>query len=468
MKTLDIMNESVVDKYADHYNDKYRTQVDAFSKYSMLAKCGESVTASDIYALGQQLEQYEQYQSFVESIDSIGSLGQIPSVALDVLTASFGSSIIPLVASTQAIQEESGIIYFKQIKAADNGYGRNAGDLISSPLSGGSYSSTYGSYEVNAETIGTIHHGEVTTTITLTKSPARPHTVEITIPDLNLRAIDDGRGIILGNGLHGIINYGTTGSAATLTLNFADPATTHNIIASYGVNVEKSDGVVGIAGSLDSTPIRAEVYSLRSETGLLQEYSFQKRFGKLAQEEIAADLTSELTRVINTVAIRRLDAACTLNESWSRTAPPGVSYSEHKLTFIDAYASAENKLNAAAGRGNISRMICGTNAAAVLRGMPGFTTVDTALNQSVGLYGYLNGIPVIRASQIISTDSILCFYKGTSYFESPLVNAPYMPLFISNTMTTGTNPLRNQRVAAIWTGLKVVIPNFLVRINITV
>jgi hypothetical protein len=186
----------------------------------------------------------------------------------------------------------------------------------------------------------------------------------------------------------------------------------------------------------------------------------------MATDEVAQDLTSELTRVINSVAIRRMDAACLNVVNWSKTAPAGVSYAEHKLTFIDAFANAENKLNAAAGRGNISRMIAGTNAAAVLRAMPGFTTVDSSLNQSVGLYGYLNGIPVIRASQIIDTDTILCAYKGGSYFEAPLVHAPYMPLFVSSTLSAGNNPLRNQRVAAVWSGLKVVIPSFLVRIKI--
>jgi len=33
-------------------------------------------------------------------------------------------------------------------------------------------------------------------------------------------------------------------------------------------------------------------------------------------------------------------------------------------------------------------------------------------------------------------------------------------------LSAGNNPLRNQRVAAVWSGLKVVIPSFLVRIKI--
>lgn len=137
-----------------------------------------------------------------------------------------------------------------------------------------------------------------------------------------------------------------------------------------------------------------------------------------------------------------------------------------KLTFIDAFARAEATLNANAGRGNISRIICGASAAATLRGMAGFAAAEGGLNSAVGLYGFFNGIPVIRAANIIATDDMLMVYKGSSHFEAPLVHAPYMPLFVSNTMGTGTNPLRNQRFAAVWTGLKSVIPTFVTRLSI--
>lgn len=447
------MNESMVEHYADAYVKKYSDQINAFEKYSMLARAGQSINPSDIYALGRQLEQFEDYRSFVESNGSVADLGQIPNIALDVITASYGSSILPLVASTQAIDEEQGIIYFKQIKATSSGYGRTAGDVISNATGGSNYSETYGSYEVAGEVVGQTVAGTTSYSINLVKVPVRPFTVNLNVADTQFRAIDDGKGAILGAGVSGTINYETGVVALTFS---ADPGA-HDVVASYGVNVEAGNDVLGISGSLDSTSIRAEVFSLKAETGLLQEYSFQKRFGRMATDEVAQDLTSELTRVINTAAIKRMDLACKNEVTWKKTAPDGVSYAEHKLTFVDAFANAENMLNSAAGRGNISRMIAGTNAAAILRGMPGFTTVDTALNQSVGLYGYLNGVPVIRASSIIDTDSIVCSYKGGSYFEAPLVHAPYMPLFVSSTIASGNNPLRNQRVAAVWSGLKVVI-----------
>lgn len=104
------MNESIIENNADQYFDRYRSQIEAFESHSVLAKSGAAISASDVYALGKQLEQYEEYQRFCESTGTVGALGQLPSVALDVIAASHGNSIMPLVASSQPISEEQGII----------------------------------------------------------------------------------------------------------------------------------------------------------------------------------------------------------------------------------------------------------------------------------------------------------------------------------------------------------------------
>ena len=108
---FDVKNESAIEHYAEGFLKKYRSQVEAFESESLVAKCGQSVTASDVFALGRQLEQFEAYREFVESNGTVAELGQIPTVALDVITAGFGTSILPLIASTQPIEEESGIIF---------------------------------------------------------------------------------------------------------------------------------------------------------------------------------------------------------------------------------------------------------------------------------------------------------------------------------------------------------------------
>jgi len=257
-------NESLVERDAELYYKKYRPQLEAFESNSLLARSGQSVNPSDIYAVGKQLEQYEDYQRFVESNGTLAELGQIPNMALDVITASYGASVLPLIASTQAIEEEAGIIYFKQIKATTTGYGRTAGEIITSATTGSNYSGSYGSYEVLEEAIGATVAGVTDYTINLVKVPVRPFTVNFKIADTSYRAIDDGKGALLGSGMSGTINYDT----GVISIAFVSDPGVHSIVASYSVNVEANHDLLGISGSLESTNIRAEVFSLKAESGL--------------------------------------------------------------------------------------------------------------------------------------------------------------------------------------------------------
>jgi len=455
------MNESIIENNADRYFEKYRDQIEAFESHSALAKSGASVSASEIYCLGRQLEQYEEYQNYVESTGTVGALGQLPSVALDVIAAAHGNSILPLVASTQPIQEEQGIVYYKQVVATSNAAGRTQGQIIMDAQNGvRDWNSSYGAATVT-EVMASGDGATTTFSANLANEQVRPRSFTATVG--GVKVMDDGNGTLLGNGATGSINYETGMVEVTFVDAVANGA---SIMATYEQLFEAQSDIQGIAGTLASTDIRAEVFALKSEVGILQEYSFSKRFGRLAMDEVAQDLTGELTRVTNTAAIQRLDAAAVGVTTWDRTAPSAVSYAEHKLTFIDAFAQAEALLNANSGRGSISRIIAGASAAATLRGMAGFTAAEGGMNSAVGLYGFFNGVPVIRAANIIASDDMLCCYKGNSHFEAPLVHAPYMPLFVSNTMGTGSNPLRNQRFAAVWTGLKSVIPTFVTRLRI--
>ena len=88
--------------------------------------------------------------------------------------------------------------------------------------------------------------------------------------------------------------------------------------------------------------------------------AFAKRFGRQASEEVAQDLSGELGRVLNARAIKAMADAVPAGAevTWSKTPPAGVSYAEHKLTFVDAFSQAEAKLNFNANRGNITRKSC--------------------------------------------------------------------------------------------------------------
>lgn len=186
-----------------------------------------------------------------------------------------------------------------------------------------SWNSTYGAAGVTGEVIGT--GDDATTSFTANvNEQVRPRSFTAVVG--GVKVMDDGEGVLLGNGATGTINY----ESGVVTIDFmAAPASGASIAASYEQLIEAQEDVAGIAGTLASTDIRAEVFALKSEVGILQEYSFSKRFGRLAMDEVAQDLTAELTRVTNTAAIQRLNAAAVGLTTWDRTAPNAVSYAEH-------------------------------------------------------------------------------------------------------------------------------------------
>lgn len=463
MRTLVEVNEDAADIQANIYAEKYPEQVAAYESMSSLAKINESISPFEIMALGQQLDQFSNYRDFCESQGSLASLGAVPQIALDVITASVGASILPLLASMQPMAEEHGIVYYKQIKSVGASGGYQADGLIADALTRDNLGDgSLGSMR-KLETIATTVAGDKTYEGNLAVSPVRPYMFNITAGDIG-QGKDDGNGKILGFGFSGTINYQT----GAFTLVFAnDPGADKAVQAMYDLDVDRLSSLDKIKGSLLTKDIRAEVWALAADVGAFANFAFGQRFGRSAIDEVAADLTNELTRVLNTQAIKRLYGSAVGNSNWLKTPTDGISYAEHKLTFIDGIAAAEAVLHANSGANAANRYICGKSAAATLRGLPNFTVAPGASNVSVGLYGYLDGVPVIRASNVVPDNEIVLVANAGGYFNSPLAYAPFMPLMVTNTVQSPNNPFSQTTAAGVWAGMTSLNGNLATKLTLT-
>lgn len=462
-KTMTQIDEAYADTQANIYAEKYAEQVGVYESMSMKTRIGEALSPYEVVALGQQLDQFSNYTRFLESQGNLGSLGAIPQIALDVITASVGASVLPLLSSIQPMSEEHGIVYYRQIKAAQASGGYNAGDVITDPLTrdnlgDGTLGSTVRKTVLFTTTTDTAYTGNIA------PAPIRPYRLDINIPGVG-SGKDDGNGTILGFGFYGTINYAT--GAFTIELAAAPTA---GIVAEaiYSVDLDSASSVEKIQAGLLTKDIRAEVWALGADVGAFANFAFSNRFGRSAVDEVAQDLTNELTRVMNTVAIQRLIAAAPAGSvtTWKRQPFEGSSYAEHKLTFVDALATAESKLHAQAGAFTANRYIAGKTAAAVLRGMPGFQTAPDAATVSVGLFGYYDGIPVIRATGVVGDNDLFLVANAGNYFNAPLAYAPFMPLMVTNTVQSPNNPFRSTTAAGTWAGLTALNGNLVTKLAI--
>lgn len=477
------MKEALIEQKANQYAEgKYKAQVESLQK-SPLAKI-RSITPYDVYSLGSQLATFESYSKFCAESGTAAELGTLPRVALDVITAVYGAGILPVVGSVQPIEEEQGIVYFKQLRAAAAKGNLGANDLIwSSVNQAEKFPQGFAGSRLQA-TIATATNATASYTVTAAAKPIRPNTIKVKVYkttisssvvtarelDSTIYGIDDGQGNILGKGISGTVNYST--GLFTLALTTAPTVSDSagvQIDAEYELDYEADGSLIGeYKYVLSSKPIQAQVFALKENIGLLKSFALQKRFGKSSEDEMMNDLVNGLTEEAGGAAILSLingARGITGNSiEWNK-----FSYQDwtvHKLSLLDATYEAEGKIYTNAGRGKVNVIIAGANASGWFQSMPNFKAVNNTVS-GPHVVGTIGDMTIVRApASIMDKNGIFAIYKGTGAFDTPFVWAPYMPLFASGSIPVLNNPMMKQGLVATWAGCETVVPQFVTEIKV--
>lgn len=223
--------------------------------------------------------------------------------------------------------------------------------------------------------------------------------------------MDDGAGHIVGSGLSGSIDYAT--GAIDLTIAAATDAGTKLFVA-YRTNFELADDIPQIQSYYDNIQVQARVYALKSSLGMLQSYAMQKRFGVVAEDEIARDLVGEINAEIGGDLIRAADAVAPKIADWTEDYTTGESWFVHKQSFADHLALLDQKINASTGRGEANFYIAGSRVAAILQTLPGFTKIADGSAFGPQVFGTMNGKTVIRVPEaaVLAPNRIIGVWKA--------------------------------------------------------
>jgi len=453
------------ERKAAFYSKKYKDQMSLLeSKSSPLAR-SRSITSYDRYALGKQLEAFDGMRQMLEYDGSINQLGVVPKIAYDVIAITYAASILPILASVQPVEEQQGLVYFKQIKAWDTRGNFTANDTMLDPRTGLVTPQGYANNTVSAETCAT--GPGATFTFTTTQLPLRGSMYfYVGATPVTVYANDDSAGVISGVGMSGTVNYST----GLVSLTVAVALVGETIYANYSQNYEASTDIPQIQSQFASTTVTAKIYALKTTVGLMETYSLKKRFGYVAEEEMAKDLVSEINAELGGDMIRLMAAAAVGITTFNTVPGAGVSWFEHKQQLVDKiFADAGAVLLNNAGRGTVNLMVAGYKAAGTLSTLPGFELVTDGNSIGAHLFGTLKGVPVVRVPEtaVLDDSTIICAYKGTSPFEAPMVYAPYMPLTVTGLLPMSPNPLMSQRAAAVWAGVQILIQNFITKVVLT-
>ena len=491
------LNESRIKLKAERLYEQYRDKIDdCVTEYNK--RHVKSFSRFDAYALGRMLENYETWIQMMPEDVVRDNLGRVLPIAMDIISAAYATSIMSVISSIQPIDDEVGIIFFKRLTAGTTRQGVTAGDQLFNEFGyrdwnkDGAYASNF----IKRETYGDLAGGhggapdltDATYTKTVAHVPILRRTVLLEILDLTtgvvLRtAIDDGGGTnmsnlgnLFGKDIAGTVNY-ANGQVIFALSSATDPSTPAAPVIkagdlvkiSYETDIELLANIPKISWETVHTEVKARTYLLEGDWGVLTEYALQKRFGRAMDEEIASDLVSEINAEVTTSAIQEIVASVTTNVDWDATPPEGTSAFEHKLSFYDAIEAASTMIADTAGRGTVNYLMASGTGLVTLATQPGFKKVATGAAIGPQVYGILNDtITVIRVpgTDVVSPTTIYAGYRGGNWFESAVVYAPYLPLFVTDTATV-TSSLRRARGVAHAAGVKVVAPAFLTKITLT-
>ena len=463
----------------------------------------KGLNENDLYTLGRTFEQQIMTKQMNEEA-TFGQLGATPTLAFDFITAMFGKSVIPYIASEQVIDEVQGLVYFENIIAQgvkrrtvtpngdatvevkDTYTGRGnmqVGDVLGRGAGApDKYPQGFAGEMVYGETLdasGVVDGTKKEFELVLSNGPVRRNyikimaTVENGGQDHKVIGIDDGKGNIIGGGIVGVVDYQT--GELKLTYTLAPKADTH-IIANYATNFEMGQ-LPAITTELDSKFVRANVYGLQTDTSILSSFMMGKRFNfdmqeravQLLQEHILNEITTELLAKI----VMAYDEAGETETVFNMDLPAGVSQQAHFNSVDYTINIVAQKMARRSGKGTLSVALAGPEACAFLGQNAKFKKIGEATAWAT-VYGvYDNATIVIRCPQLEQFDSangsksIYFLYKGTTPFDACAVYAPYMPLVGVEDLPVPTALLNRRSAVASMAAVDVVVPGYIQKFVLT-
>lgn len=315
----------------------------------------------------------------------------------------------------------------------------------------------YSSEEISGEVLGT-GDGAVTTFTDLvcTFSPVRPNTVSIT--DGVETFTDNGNGTLTGSlGGTGTIVY-SSGAITTITFNTA-PTDGTNMEADYEYNMEANTQIPEVDLVLTSSPVVARPRKLRSRWSMEAAANLRTVHGLDAETELSAVLAEELKFEIDREIISHLDRIASAGVvSFSKTVPSGISVKDHYASFVHKMVEVGNLIFRATRRAQANWIVAGTDVCNIIETLEGF--VPSGLGGTMGVIniGTLNGRWRCFKDPYFPKGKFLVGYKGGSFLETGYVYAPYIPMFVTPTVTLDDFVVR-KGIGTLY-GKKVVNPKF--------
>jgi len=337
--------------------------------------------------------------------------------------------ITPELVTVQPLEGPSGNVFFLDYIAGTTKGDVTKGDKLWDSRGGHGPNRDFASEQITSEQLTAAGTG--TTNATIAFTPIRPGTVILT--NGSDTYVDDSNGNFpaVGGLSAGTINYVTGAISLTLTGN------TGNVVTvSYSWNSEGSTNLPQVNFTLSSSVITAQRYALRARWSQEAEQVLKSLHGLKVEAQMSAAVASEIQFEIDRHILTQLHnmAGAGVN-SWDSTLPSGVSWTEHKLSFVDAIIELDAFIFRATDRVMANWLVVGVQGMALLATHPQF---DPAPHKNevdgITFIGTLLGKYKVYADPHADPTEYLLGYKGDNWMRTGYIFAPWLLLYRTPTI----------------------------------
>ena len=374
------------------------------------------------------LENTERHLNRMDEATLAVNVGSFIHHGFDLITAVMPSLIANEIVSVQPQSRRIGEIFYLEFLYGSTKGNISAGETMFGWQTAGNDQIWYSSDTVSLEPL-TQGDGDTSPPAgTLAKLPAIAGTVEVTDALGQETFSDNGDGTLTGSaGGSGTVDYAT--GAVSLTYNAVLAAATQ-VWATYRTDFEQSpENIPEVNLQINSLTTEANPRKLRARYSLDAAFDISSAFGRSVGADLDVALAAEIRAEIDGELMQAIRTGASAGtQVWDSTPPAGISYAEHKWTFLDDLVKVTNFIFSKTRRAVGNFMVAGVGVCNVLEGLaPRFKREGKVL-PGPHYIGTLDGMRVYKNPYYPDNEAVVG-YKGDMFMESGLVYAPYMPIF---------------------------------------
>lgn len=430
-----LYRDGLIDKGGRLFDERY-------SRYTGLGAMLESDSPKERYKAAMTLDMLFKTEAFLDNTRTLhgesvvaGSLGALTPRVLDVIRIFYPNQIAPELVDIQPLDGVVGSIFVMKPRFSNSLPANTPGRVLAGDEIFVNQTYYYAS-EVSAQVIGTGNGTLTSFAGAIGRTPLRKGTIQVTtvVGGEAVVAVDNSSGGISGPHVTtGTVDY----ASGAVSITFDGPVTNMaTVLVTYLWDSESNGEAINeIEFDMNVFPVQAKIHPLK--------FKYSVAAGLAASAHLAIDVQDTLAELAgqfmknerDNLIIRLISDNAPYLSILNFDATPSAYFDrQSKYADIDLkFNEAESQIQTANGRGGVSWVIAGSNAANIIRQTKGFQPAPNVAPVGAHVIGYLRDgtVPVIKTLSVIGANDYIVGYKGYMAGDAAVILAEWIPIYFT-------------------------------------